>query len=97
MSRSEITLKLLIGAILGTELVTGPILLALGVFWDFDLVKSPVFTSTCLAVSAIVGAAAGLRFLPRFSRDRGRIADFLIDPRHVGPLRSQHPGHSHPV
>jgi hypothetical protein len=84
MSRSEILLKMLIGSILGTELVGTPMLLAIGVFAGFEKVQSPPFSATCLILFAAIGAGIGIRYLPRFSRDRGRIADFLINPRDIG-------------
>lgn len=84
MGGAEISLKLLIGIMMGAELIGGPVLLLLGVFWDFNLIRWPLFSATWMLASAILGAILSLRFLPRFSRDRGRIADFLIDPRHVG-------------
>ena len=84
MGRAEVSLKLLVGLIMGTELIGGPTLLLLGALWDFDLVRSPLFSGIWIIASAMLGAVLSVRFLPRFSRDRGRIADFLINPRHVG-------------
>lgn len=83
MSRSEILLKMLIGSVLGTELVATPALLALGVFAGFDKIQSPAFSATCLVFFGAIGAGIAVRCLPRFSRDRGRIADFLINPKDI--------------
>lgn len=83
MSRSEILLKMLIGGVLGTELVATPALLALGVFTGFEKIQSPTFSATCLVVFAAIGAGIAVCCLPRFSRDRGRIADFLINPKDI--------------
>ncbi len=84
MGHVEVSLKLLVGLIIGTELIGVPVLLLLGALWDFELVRSPLFSGIWILAAAILGAVLSVRFLPRFSRDRGRIADFLINPRHVG-------------
>lgn len=82
-SRAEVSLKMIVGMVLGIELVGGPALLAMSMLGGFDLVQSPVFASWWMTGFAIVGGWSGVRFLPRFSRDRGPTVDFLIDPRHV--------------
>ncbi|TWT95597.1 hypothetical protein Pla100_32380 [Neorhodopirellula pilleata] len=84
MSRSEVALKILIGSVLGAELVGGSTLLALGVYAGFGAIQSPAFSATWLLVFAVLGAISAVQYLPPFSRDRGRIADFLIDPKHLG-------------
>lgn len=84
MGRSEIMLKILVGGFLGAELVGGSTLLALSVFAGFEAIQSPAFSATWLIAFAILGSWVAVRYLPRFSRDRGRIANFLIDPKHLG-------------
>lgn len=83
MGRSELLLKVLIGGVLGTELVGATVLLALGALMGFEKIQSPAFSATCLLASAALGAVIAVRVLPRFSRDRGRIANFLIDPKDI--------------
>ena len=50
MSRCEVTLKILIGSVLGAELVGGSTLLALGVYAGFEAIQSPAFSATWLIV-----------------------------------------------
>ncbi|WP_236621078.1 hypothetical protein [Rhodopirellula sallentina] len=82
-SRAEVLLKTMMGMIVGTELIGGPVLLAASVFGGVEITQSPMACGLWMAGAAVVGAWLSVRFLPRFSRDRGRVADFLIDPRQV--------------
>lgn len=84
MSRSEVTLKILIGSVLGAELVGGSTLLALGVYAGLEAIQSLAFSAAWLIVSAVIGAAVAVHYLPPFSRDRGRISDFLVHSNQLG-------------
>ncbi|MCM2373067.1 hypothetical protein [Aporhodopirellula aestuarii] len=82
-SGAEVSLKIVIGMIFGTEVIGGPTLLSMSVFWDLEVARLPSFGAVWLMLSAAAGAWGCVRYLPRFSRDRGRVADFLIDPKQV--------------
>lgn len=84
MGHSEVLLKILVGGVLGAEMVGGCSLLLLGALTNFNALESPIVSSLWMLTFAVAGSVISLRYLPPFSRDRGRIADFLISPKELG-------------